>query len=153
MAPRQLTPAPSLLTGAASTPLTFREITKYRPVNDGGCNGRKPHALNGIGHFDIAGPDLGALKAFYCEVFAWEIDEKGPGYAMVKTPVGGPNGALVEAGAANLTMGIVVPDLDKALSAAAAQGGAIAMPAVDNGWVKKAQVRDPAGNLLTLIQG
>jgi hypothetical protein len=27
------------------------------------------------------------------------------------------------------------------------------MPATDNGWVHKAQVRDPAGNLLTLIQG
>ncbi|WP_162247891.1 VOC family protein [Devosia sp. Root413D1] len=46
-----------------------------------------------------------------------------------------------------------MPDLGKALEAAQAEGGAIAMPVVDNGWVKKAQVRDPAGNLLTLIQG
>jgi hypothetical protein len=26
------------------------------------------------------------------------------------------------------------------------------MPPTDNGWVVKAQIRDPAGNLLTLIQ-
>jgi len=26
------------------------------------------------------------------------------------------------------------------------------MPATDNGWVTKAQVSDPAGNLVTLIQ-
>jgi predicted enzyme related to lactoylglutathione lyase len=33
-----------------------------------------------------------------------------------------------------------------------ALGGAITMPATDNGWVRKGQVRDPAGNILTLIQ-
>ena len=114
---------------------------------------QRQHAMNGIGHFDVSGPDLGALKTFYGEVFAWQIDEKGPGYALVSTPAGGPNGALVEAETASFTVGIVVPDLDKALEGAKREGGAITMPAVDNGWVKKAQVRDPAGNLLTLIQG
>ena len=31
-------------------------------------------------------------------------------------------------------------------------GGEVVMPPTDNGWVVKAQVRDPAGNVLTLIQ-
>jgi len=113
----------------------------------------KPHTMNGIGHFDVAGPDIAALQGFYASVLGWQITPRGPGYAMLATPEGGPDGALVEAEAAALTIGIVVPDLDKALSDAEAKGGAIAMPTVDNGWVKKAQVRDPAGNLLTLIQG
>jgi predicted enzyme related to lactoylglutathione lyase len=26
------------------------------------------------------------------------------------------------------------------------------MPVTDNGWVRKAQVADPAGNIITLIQ-
>ena len=37
--------------------------------------------------------------------------------------------------------------------AAAAEGGRVVLPKVDNGWVKKAQIADPAGNVLTLIQG
>lgn len=113
----------------------------------------KPHGRNGIGHFDIAGPDFEALQGFYSGVFGWQVAPRGPGYGMVATPEGGPDGALIEAETASLTLGIVVPDLAGALATAEARGGAIAMPAVDNGWVKKAQVRDPAGNLLTLIQG
>lgn len=113
----------------------------------------KAHVANAIGHFDIAGPDIVPLKQFYAGLLGWRISDRGPGYAMVETPEGGPNGALVEAESASLTLGVVVPDLDRALAATAELGGAVTMPKVDNGWVKKAQVRDPAGNLLTLIQG
>jgi predicted enzyme related to lactoylglutathione lyase len=113
----------------------------------------KTHTSNGIGHFDIAGPDIGPLKNFYAALFGWQVAERGPGYAMVETPEGGPNGAMVEAETAALTIGIVVPDLAAALTRAQSEGGAIAMPLTDTGWVKKAQIRDPAGNLLTLIQG
>lgn len=115
--------------------------------------GNKPHNQNGIGHFDIAGPDFGALQSFYSGVLGWQVTPRGPGYGMVATPEGGPDGALVEAETASLTIGIVVPDLTAAVAAAQAHGGAVAMPVLDNGWVKKAQVRDPAGNLITLIQG
>ncbi len=114
---------------------------------------QKSHALNGIGHFDIAGPDIEALGGFYAGVFDWGITPRGPGFAMAATPEGGPNGALVEEEAASLTIGVVVPDLARALELAKAKGGSVAMPVLDNGWVKKAKVRDPAGNLLTLIQG
>ena len=113
----------------------------------------KSHTANGIGHFDIAGPDLAPLSNFYSAVLGWQVTPRGPGYAMLTTPEGSPNGALVEAEAASLTIGIVVPDLTVALATTESQGGSIAMPLTDNGWVKKAQVRDPAGNLLTLIQG
>lgn len=113
----------------------------------------KAHVDNGIGHFDVAGPEIGSLKTFYAALFGWRIAERGPGYAMVETPEGSPNGALVEAESASLTVGIVVPDLAAVLQQAEQTGGLVAMPLTDNGWVKKAQVRDPAGNLLTLIQG
>lgn len=46
----------------------------------------------------------------------------------------------------------MVPDLDAALARIGSVGGGVVMPATDNGWVRKAQVRDPAGNVLTLIQ-
>jgi predicted enzyme related to lactoylglutathione lyase len=110
------------------------------------------HPPFAIGHFDVAGPDLAELAPFYAGVFGWQVTPRGPGYAQVQTPDGSPNGALVEQPAAALTLGIVVPDLDGALAQAEARGGRVEMPATDNGWVRKAQVRDPAGNLLTLIQ-
>jgi predicted enzyme related to lactoylglutathione lyase len=75
------------------------------------------------------------------------------GLRSVETPAGSANGALVEAESASLTIGIVVPDLAHALELAAHAGGSVAMPATDNGWVKKARIVDPAGNHVTLIHG
>ena len=114
---------------------------------------RKPHTHNGFGHFDIAGPELEPLARFYATLFGWDVTPRGPGYAMVATPDGGPNGAIVETPSASLVFGVVVPDLDGALAQTAAEGGKVGLPKTDNGWVKKAQIADPAGNLLTLIQG
>jgi predicted enzyme related to lactoylglutathione lyase len=107
---------------------------------------------NGIAHFDVAGPDEEGLRRFYAGVFGWEIDVRGPGYALVRTPDGSPDGAIGEAEAPSLTVGVAVPDLEGALRAAEQAGGTVTMPATDNGWVVKAQVADPAGNLVTLIQ-
>ena len=114
---------------------------------------RKQHTPNGFGHFDIAGPDIAPLSAFYANLFGWDVTQRGPGYAMVATPEGSPNGAIVEEPAASLTFGVVVPDLDAALRLATEQGGAVLLPKTDNGWVKKARIADPAGNALTLTQG
>jgi predicted enzyme related to lactoylglutathione lyase len=114
---------------------------------------RKQHVPNGFGHFDIAGPELAPLSRFYSTLFGWDVTPRGPGYAIVATPEGGPNGAIVETPEASLVFGVVVPDLDGALKAAVAEGGSVVLDKTDNGWVKKAQIADPAGNLLTLIQG
>jgi predicted enzyme related to lactoylglutathione lyase len=108
-----------------------------------------PHIANAIGHFDIAGPDGAALTRFYSGLFGWTADPKGPGYTLMQTP--GPDGAIVESEVAALTIGIVVPDLDHALGLTTRYGGRIVMPATDNGRVRKAQVADPAGNVVTLI--
>jgi uncharacterized protein len=106
---------------------------------------------NGIAHFDVLGPEPERLHAFYAAVFGWEVDVRGPGYALVRTPEGAPDGAVVESADAALTVGVVVPDLDAAVAAAEAAGGTVVMPPTDNGWVVKAQVSDPAGNRVSLI--
>ena len=106
---------------------------------------------NGIAHFDVFGPEPEALHAFYGRVFGWEIDVKGPGYALIHTPEGAPDGAVVEAERGSFCVGVVVPDLDAAVAAAEAAGGTVVMPPTDNGWVVKAQVADPAGNRVSLI--
>ncbi len=103
-----------------------------------------------IGHFDVAGPELDTLSAFYSSLFGWEVASRGPGYAQVSTP--GLGGAITESPEPSITIGVVVADLADALARAAREGGAVVMPATDNGWVTKAQVQDPAGNVLTLIQ-
>lgn len=108
------------------------------------------HRTNGLAHFDIAGPDLNALGDFYRNVLGWEPQPQGPGYTLLRTG-DGPDGALNEADTPTVTIGVAVDDLDQALAAAKASGGRVEMPPTDNGWVLKAQVRDPAGNLLTLI--
>ena len=110
-------------------------------------------APNAIGHFDVCGPDAAALQAFYSGLFGWLATPKGPGYSLLETPEGSPNGAIVEADSPALTMGIVVPDLNAVIEAATRHGGAVVMPVTDNGWVKKAMLRDPAGNVVTVIQG
>ena len=114
---------------------------------------KQDHILNGVGHFDVAGDDIESLGSFYAQVFGWHVESKGPGYALVKTPQGSVNGALVDSETASFTVGVVVPDLDRALTAAVKAGGKVVMPKTDNGWVKKGQVADPAGNRVTLIQG
>lgn len=110
------------------------------------------HINNGIGHFDIRGPDLAALQGFYQGVFGWQVTPQGPGYALAETPDGTPNGSLVEAEFAGVSIGIIVANLGAALDDAVKHGGTIAMPMVDNGWVKKATLSDPAGNHITVIQ-
>lgn len=108
--------------------------------------------MSSIAHFDVAGPDTARLHRFYGGVFGWEVAEQGPGYALVRTPEGSADGAVVEADDASLTLGVAVEDLGAALAAAAELGGEVIMPATDNGWVVKGQVADPAGNVVTLIQ-
>jgi predicted enzyme related to lactoylglutathione lyase len=105
-----------------------------------------------IAHFDVLGPEPEALHAFYAGVFGWQVNPQGPGYALVQTPDGSPDGAVVEADDAGLVPGIVVEDLEAAVAAAEFHGGRVVMPPTDNGWVVKAQVADPAGNVLSLIR-
>lgn len=105
-----------------------------------------------IVHFEAAGPDERSLQSFYRELFGWSVQIMGPGYSLLETPDGSPNGAIREAEASELSIGVGVADLAAAVERAVANGGAIVMPPTDNGYVNKAQVTDPAGNLVMLIE-
>lgn len=107
---------------------------------------------NSIVHVDINGPEGKRLEAFYQAVFNWNLDPKGPGYTLVRTPAGGPDAAITETPEASVVFGIAVDNVSASVAAAIAAGGSEIMPVTDNGWVTKAQVADPAGNLVTLIQ-
>jgi predicted enzyme related to lactoylglutathione lyase len=105
-----------------------------------------------IVHFDIAGADAAQLSSFYTGLFGWQADPRGPGYTLLNTPEGSANGAVVESPQTSLVMAIAVRDLNTALESAKRLGGKVVMPATDNGWVNKAQITDPAGNVVTLIE-
>jgi predicted enzyme related to lactoylglutathione lyase len=109
-----------------------------------------------IVHVDITGTapsgDETDQHTFYAELFGWTVTPKGPGYALLATPDASPDGALVDSASTGVTVGVAVPDLEEALERAQALGGSVVMPRTDNGWVVKAQVADPAGNPVTLIQ-
>ncbi|MEV0186469.1 VOC family protein [Streptomyces sp. NPDC050625] len=106
---------------------------------------------NGLVHFEISGSHEEDLHRFYGEPLHWQVEPKGPGYALVQTP-GWLGGAIVDAERSSITLGVVVPDLKQVLIRAGDLGATVTMPPTDNGWVTKAQVQDPAGNILTLIQ-
>lgn len=105
-----------------------------------------------IVHFEIAGSDESALKDSYQHLFGWALRPMGPGYTLIETPHGSPNGAIREAEHAELTIGVAVDDLDATLATAADSGGTVVMPATDNGYVNKGQITDPAGNVITVIE-
>ena len=109
------------------------------------------HTANAVVHFDITGPDEAPLRRFYAELLGWQVQPKGPGYALVTTP-GGLAGAIAEREEASVVLGVAVPDLEAAVKQAEHLGATVVMPPTDNGWVAKAQLQDPAGNLVNLIQ-
>ena len=103
-----------------------------------------------IVHFDVAGPELAPLSKFYSELFGWSVGDQTSGYAQVET--GGLNGGLIESEATGVNFGVQVDDIQSAVARATELGGTVLMPVTDNGWVIKAQVQDPAGNTVSLIQ-
>jgi len=105
-----------------------------------------------LAHFDIYGPAEGGLRAFYGGVLGWDIEAKGPGYALVTPPAGGSRGSISERDSPGVVLGVVVDDLTATLERVRELGGDVTMEPVDNGWVTKATVTDPAGNELSLIQ-
>src|SRR5436305_977473 len=106
---------------------------------------------NAIVHFDISGPEEDALRSFYGELLGWKVDPQGPGYALVHTP-GGLRGSLIEAEAAQVTIGVGVRDLDKALGDAERWVEPWSCPRRTTLGSSKDRSETRGGNVLTLIQ-
>lgn len=105
-----------------------------------------------LAHFDIYGPGERRLHAFYGQALGWDIETKGPGYALVSPPSSETRGSITERDEPGVVLGVVVEDLEAALGKVRELGGEVTMEPVDNGWVTKASVTDPAGNPISLIQ-
>lgn len=103
-----------------------------------------------INYVEFRAPDLQAVKGFYGTAFGWTFTDYGPDYAAFS------DGALeggFEKGAARPGGPLVIlkaDDLEAALSAVTAAGGAIAMPPYAFPGGRRFHFADPAGNELAV---
>lgn len=100
--------------------------------------------------FDIAGPEGGALGAFYKAVFGWEPDAIG----QVSVPIGGPPlKGLIRSDPKEAMLYLGVPDINATLEKVVAHGGSVHAPRYEvPGVVILGLFFDPAGNRMGLVE-
>ena len=113
---------------------------------------------NSIVHWEIMGPDGDALNTFYRDLFDWK-GESVPGfdsYYLVdadQTGVGGAVGKGMEQMPSYLTMYVKVENVDDHLAKAEAAGATTIAPrTVVPGIVTFGLFRDPAGNMIGIVE-
>ena len=109
-----------------------------------------------IVHFEILGTDHAGLRDFYRSQFGWEMQDVMEGYTLVTTPDGSPDGAVgtpPEGQERMVTVYFEVDSIDDALASIEQAGGSTTVPrTVIPEMVVYAQFRDPAGNVLGLVE-
>ena len=114
---------------------------------------------NPVVHFEIAGPDGGALQQYYRDLFGWNIEaqsEEMGFYGVVQSNEGGIGGGVFQSQEGMppncVTVYIEVDDLQAALDKIEAAGGATAMPPMEigPGIGSIAMFMDPANNFMGL---
>ena len=109
-------------------------------------------------HFQIHAKNRKRQEAFYRELFDWDLTENeavqittiGPGKGPPEEGIGG---SIIQSDRATVTIYIQVADLRAALSRAEELGGKALMQPVDiPDGPTIAQIEDPEGNLIGLVQ-
>jgi uncharacterized protein len=107
-----------------------------------------------LNYVELPVGDVGAAKAFYETAFGWSLTDFGPTYAATlsgDTDIG-LQGDSAEATKAPLAV-IDVDDLEAALEAVTAAGGAVVRPIFAFPGGRRFQFTDPAGNELACVKG
>jgi predicted enzyme related to lactoylglutathione lyase len=108
-----------------------------------------------IVHWEIEARDPDALRAFYAELFHWNI---GDGPIMTVPPgIGGPEsgvgGHIRGSDQSRVNLYVQVQDLRSSLDKAVSLGGAVTLEPFDvPGGPTLAGIKDPEGNPLMLVQ-
>lgn len=114
-------------------------------------------------HFEIMGRDAEGLRAFYGNLFDWEIDTGNPmNYGMVwpgetadheATGIGGGIGQMPDERDGYATFYVGVPDVEAALAEAERLGGTRIMgPVTVMEGVEIGMFTDPEGNMIGLAK-
>jgi len=107
-------------------------------------------------HWEIHAKNVDQLRAFYREMFNWDISE-GP-IALVEAGIGAPEpegftGHIVPGEASRVVLDIQVLDLKASMAKAERLGGVIvAQPFDVPTGATVARIADPEGNHITLVQ-
>lgn len=143
-------------------PVTEIAVAKYGRFRDPQGNvmgivgpGEGPGVSPGDGAavdwFEILGPDASALKAFYSELFGWDLKGGDSGdwkYYQLDSGTGkGVGGGIGGSrdGQPHVTPYARVDDFQTYLDRAESLGGEIAMPPTEAPGITFAQIRDPQG--------
>jgi predicted enzyme related to lactoylglutathione lyase len=99
--------------------------------------------------FDIAGPDAPALRAFYAEIFGWDIDPTGAVTVVAPTMLQGQ----FRPDPAEKRIYLGVEAVAATLEAIVAMGGTVDAPRFEvPGVVVLGLFKDPAGNPMALVE-
>ena len=121
-----------------------------RPMPD-----QRPDWPRPVVHFEIEARDPAVIKAFYAELFTWDI---GEGFIMnipagLGGPEPGPAGHIRQSERSGVTLYVQVRDLRESLDRAVELGGAITLEPMDlPGGPTIAGITDPEGNPVSLVQ-
>src|SRR5882724_7821604 len=102
-----------------------------------------------INFVELPAKDITAAKAFYSQVFGWQLTDFGPTYSCTVTGDVdlGLQGDTTEATSAPLAV-IAVDDLENALASVEKAGGKIVKPIFSFPGGRRFHFRDPNGNEL-----
>ncbi len=105
---------------------------------------------NNIDYFEIGSPDPEASKAFYGQLFGWEIEPpSSPAqYSMVEEGRGGLWDTSAIGGGSWAIFYVHVDDVHAAIDQAQELGATVVVPFTDNGAIEFAHIIDPLGNRL-----
>lgn len=109
-------------------------------------------------HFQIHAKDKQQQEAFYREMFDWDITQnEGTPISLIPSgkgpPENGIGGSIIQTGRPAVLVYIQVADLGASMKKAEEMGGKTAMPPIDvPGGPTLAQIEDPEGNLIGLVQ-
>jgi predicted enzyme related to lactoylglutathione lyase len=99
-----------------------------------------------VNYFEIGTPDADATKAFYGELFGWQIGEPSNGYSMVDGDKGGVWDTSAMDGASWAIFYVEVGDVQATIDKAVTLGATVLVPVVDNGAIEFAHLQDSQGN-------
>jgi uncharacterized protein len=115
-------------------------------------------------HFEIVGKDGAATKAYYAELFGWEINSDNPmNYGLIEregnttadgTGIGGGISGGPEGYEGHVTFYVEVPDVEAALAKAESLGGSRVMgpEEIMDGQLTLGQFKDPEGLLIGVVK-
>ena len=107
-------------------------------------------------HFEIIGPDAGALHSFYGDLFGWKVNADNPmNYGIVEKEGDGIGGGIGSApdGNSRVTVYVQADDPQAVLDKAEQMGGTTVIPVTEiPNAATFALFSDPAGNVMGVVK-